>query len=289
MEQSKIQMLDISGAEWLADFARELILAGNPAFDFEQRHPYRMESTLAILCEEGCADGAVNLEPYHLEKGGFLIVLPGHIMESYSASSDFKGTHIFMSPHFLESLRIADSYPYYASIERRPYMQLEPEIFEALQHYVLMVRAIIRSSNEFPGAGEALRHLTLAFFQMVGWSLHRKNAETSAQSRESETTQKFLSLVRGAYRQHRDVEYYAAEINMTAKYLSAVIKRATGKPALRWIDDYVILEAKAMLSSAEGSIKQTAFALGFESPSFFGQYFKRITGLTPGQYRNQVR
>ena len=244
-----------------------------------------MDSTLAVLCEDGSADGSVNLQPYHLEKGGFLIVLPGHIMESYGVSADFRGTHIFMGTAFLDSLLIADSYPYYASIEERPYTQLDDATFEAFRHYVLMIRSIIHASGQFPEAGEALKHLTLAFFEMVGWSLHRKGSDAGCESRDGATMQRFLSLVRERCHRHRDVEYYASEMNMTAKYLSAVIKRASGKSALRWIDDYVILEAKAMLSGAEGSIKQTAYALGFESPSFFGQYFKRVTGMTPGQYR----
>ncbi|MBR0339905.1 MAG: AraC family transcriptional regulator, partial [Alistipes sp.] len=50
-------------------------------------------------------------------------------------------------------------------------------------------------------------------------------------------------------------------------------------------DEFVALEIKNMLRHSKLSIQQISNELNFPNPSFMGQYFKRITGLTPGEYK----
>lgn len=57
------------------------------------------------------------------------------------------------------------------------------------------------------------------------------------------------------------------------------------KSAAEWIDDYVILEAKALLRSTNLTIQQISYELNFPSQSFFGKYFKRLTGMSPKEYK----
>ena len=68
---------------------------------------------------------------------------------------------------------------------------------------------------------------------------------------------------------------------------STIIKRVSRKTAAEWIDDYVTLEAKALLKSTNLTIQQISDELNFPSQSFFGKYFKRITGLSPKEYREK--
>ena len=82
---------------------------------------------------------------------------------------------------------------------------------------------------------------------------------------------------------------YADTLNMSAKYMSTLIKNASGKSALRWIEEYVILEAKAQLASTVNTVQQIAFDLNFPSQSLFGRYFKLHVGMSPSAYRASVR
>ena len=61
----------------------------------------------------------------------------------------------------------------------------------------------------------------------------------------------------------------------------------SGRSALNIIDEYVIAESKALLHSTTRSIQQISNELNFVSQSVFGKYFKRITGLSPKEYRQQ--
>ncbi|MDE5552524.1 MAG: helix-turn-helix domain-containing protein, partial [Muribaculaceae bacterium] len=60
----------------------------------------------------------------------------------------------------------------------------------------------------------------------------------------------------------------------------------TGFTAVEWINRYIILEAKVMLSSTNMNVQQIAEELNFPSQSFFGKYFKKATGVSPKDFRN---
>lgn len=84
------------------------------------------------------------------------------------------------------------------------------------------------------------------------------------------------------------VNYLADKLSVSTRYLSDVLKQETGKTALEHIHIYLIKEAKNLLLSSENNVSGIAYDLGFESPSYFTRLFKKIVGLTPVQYRENV-
>lgn len=84
------------------------------------------------------------------------------------------------------------------------------------------------------------------------------------------------------------VNKIALQLNLSAKYLSDLLKQETGKTALELIHFYVISEAKNRLVEGELSISEIAYKLGFENPPYFSRLFKKETGLTPKEFKNQI-
>lgn len=285
----QLSNIDLDNTEWMEQYESDLILIHNPHFKFRGHEPYNLGQVLAIICEDGHASGAVNLKPYELEKNSFLIVLTSHIMEAYEVSDDFKGTYIFMSESFLSRLDIGDAYKFYESVENEPLLHFDEQTAAALKSYVDMSRTMCRMKDRNPNTGEALRLLTKLFFLMMGWFIHPAAVRKETDARHSDVMKDYVALVKQYYREHRDVEFYAGKMNMTAKYMSTLVKKASGKSALQWIEDYVILDAKAQLSSTMNSIQQIAYDLNFPSQSFFGRYFKRAVGMSPSDYRRTIR
>lgn len=75
----------------------------------------------------------------------------------------------------------------------------------------------------------------------------------------------------------------------TPKYLSSIIKQASGESATEWIIHTVIRNAQALLENSQLTVQQVADYLNFPTPSFFGQYFKKHVGMTPKEYRLSKR
>ena len=79
------------------------------------------------------------------------------------------------------------------------------------------------------------------------------------------------------------VQYCSEKLNMSASYLSDVIKKSTGKTANNHIKQYMIQLAKNRLVSGMNS-SEVAYSLGFAYPQHFSRTFKKITGQTPSEY-----
>jgi len=97
----------------------------------------------------------------------------------------------------------------------------------------------------------------------------------------------FISLLFEHYKTERSMNFYAEQLHLTPKYFSKMIKQVNGLSATEWIDEMVVMGAKAMLKSTSLSIAQISDELNFANPSFFGTYFKKKTKMTPLEYRQE--
>lgn len=82
-----------------------------------------------------------------------------------------------------------------------------------------------------------------------------------------------------------NVAYFAEKANLTPGYFSDLIRKETGSSPKDLISLHLIAEAKKKLLSTNDDISVIAYSFGFEYPSHFTRMFKRITGLTPLEYR----
>ncbi|MBS1511841.1 MAG: AraC family transcriptional regulator [Bacteroidetes bacterium] len=78
---------------------------------------------------------------------------------------------------------------------------------------------------------------------------------------------------------------YAGQLAVHVNHLNRSIKEVTGKPTSAHISERIITEAKALLQHTDWTIAEIAYALGFEYPTYFNNYFKRITGTAPSLLR----
>jgi AraC-like DNA-binding protein len=97
--------------------------------------------------------------------------------------------------------------------------------------------------------------------------------------------QRFLDLLHSVDVKHRTVEWYATQLCISPKHLSAICKKHSGKTANEWITAHVLEDIRYYLKQTDYSIKQICDKLGFPNTSFFGKYVKEHFGLTPLQIR----
>src|SRR5258708_142458 len=84
----------------------------------------------------------------------------------------------------------------------------------------------------------------------------------------------------------RTAQDFAQRLAVHVNHLNRSVKEITGKPTSAHISERIISEAKALLQHTDWSISDIAYALGFEYPTYFHNYFKRMTGAVPTSIRN---
>ncbi|MBI1184728.1 helix-turn-helix domain-containing protein [bacterium] len=83
----------------------------------------------------------------------------------------------------------------------------------------------------------------------------------------------------------RTAQDYANNLSVHVNYLNRSVKQTTGKPTTAHIAERIGNEAKALLSHTDWNINEIAFALGFEYPTYFNNFFKKLTGTNPKSIR----
>lgn len=83
----------------------------------------------------------------------------------------------------------------------------------------------------------------------------------------------------------RTAQDYAQRLSIHVNHLNRSVKEITGKPTTNHITERIIGEAKALLQYTDWTTAQIAYGLGFEYPTYFNNFFKRLTGTVPGSIR----
>lgn len=116
----------------------------------------------------------------------------------------------------------------------------------------------------------------------------RDPAAAAARGRAEELTDRFGRLTATPGRRPRSVEEYARELGVSTSYLHDAVKRGTGRTPGQLIRARQILEAKRLIAGTDLTIRQVAAAVGFADPAYFCRFFRRETGVSPGQFRRAV-
>ncbi|WP_288892092.1 response regulator transcription factor [uncultured Alistipes sp.] len=81
------------------------------------------------------------------------------------------------------------------------------------------------------------------------------------------------------------VKYFAEQLHLSANYFGDLIKKETGRTAQDHIQLKLIDVAKERIFDVRKSVGEIAYELGFKYPQHFTRLFKKLTGLTPKEYR----
>jgi AraC-like DNA-binding protein len=81
------------------------------------------------------------------------------------------------------------------------------------------------------------------------------------------------------------VQYFADKLNMSAKYLSSMLKQLTGMSTQEHIHKKLIEKAKEKLSTTDLSVSEIAYELGFEHSQSFSKLFKSKVEISPLEFR----
>lgn len=250
-------------------------------------YPVRVEMAMLIICTDGWGEIEINLRPFRVEKDNMLFVLP-HQTVQIRQISGIRFFAIAVSPTFMGSVpnlrekllgRLLEVWEY-------PVVHLTKEETESLKDFYDFLYNKMSKDGGFY-KNDIARGIAYSLLFEIGNIMHRLSQMPRKKlSRSDEILKQFLSLMTENYKVTRNIRFYAEKICVSPKHLSCVVKAATGKPPVQWVNDYVILEAKMLLKNTNMSASQVASHLGFQTPSHFGKFFKQHVGVTPVEYKN---
>ncbi|MDE6498691.1 MAG: helix-turn-helix domain-containing protein [Muribaculaceae bacterium] len=259
-----------------------------------QADTIRMDGMTVLFVKSGTADIEVNLERFEATGPCACVLHHGsRVQFTPRGGAEPEMYVLFMSTEFLQSINLnmtAFNLPAIVAEKPSPVAELSADDFDTMERYLYLLRtnASVQSTPQLSlniGA-----NLVAAIIYELARQQYRRTSALEGHNSHARTTRvtyvhDFVKLVRAHYTMERSVAFYAEKLCISPKYLSLIVKQATGRSAARWIDEFVLMEAKNMLRYSGKNIQQIAYALNFSNQSSFGKYFKHLTGMSPTEYQ----
>lgn len=286
------ELKHIIGYESSADYGNfvtpELAVARNvevsSIMNFLGDTPVVLPEMRIIIVKRGWVTPVVNLIHQRVESEDLMFLGRDGIVQFMDVSDDVKGIGLSLSDD-LFSHAVGNHIPHAFDGHIREFkLKLEHDEMEFLDN---LHRLIYESVSHEQGIGAATHHLLGAFLWHIHRLWERNVGETRRElSHEQRVFADFLQLVgRFAPAQHQ-IGFYASELCISPRYMSAIVKQMSGKAAKQWIDEAIVTRIKIELRHTGKPMSQISDEMNFPNVAFFCKYFKRLTGSTPKSYRN---
>ena len=245
--------------------------------------PTLMPEMRILIIKKGWTTPVINMMERRLETGDLMFLGSNGILQYKGAAADIQGIGFSISDE-LFSLAIGNRIPRAFDGHLRDFqLHLAPEHQDYLDQLHLM---LFKHLSQQDSSSQVTLHLVSAFLWYVDqlWSRQEQTSRES-QSREQRLFTDFIQLVSEYAPRYHTIDFYASRLCLTPHYLSAIIRQVSGKTAKQWIDDALVTRIKIELKHTEKPIARIGDDMGFPNPSFLVKFFKRMTGMTPSQFR----
>ena len=240
-----------------------------------------------LVCNGGDAMFLFNSKPVTIQKNDAAVINHPELVSHINASADLEIRFIAAPFKFLYNLLPANHYGIggHISLFENPVIPLSEEDAGRLNNDIEQLR--VRSAdNHHLFYDELIGSLALTMIYDL-FDFHAKlYGDNSPSERTSNVVKRLLALLEnGRARHHREVSYYANELNVSPKYLSETVKRITGNSVMNLIDKYAVPVLIDFLKNSELSFTQISEEMNFSSLSYFCRYTQKHLGMSATDYR----
>ncbi len=252
--------------------------------------PLTIDGFAAIIMMSGAAKVDIDMHIYDVNPCDIVFFNPDSIIHTIECTADAQAYLLSSSKSFMNEIQIdlSTSLAIYMRFGRNPILHVTQQDVDEIRQLFQLIKTMMISDKE-RYRSEIIKTLFTTIFYIISDLNQREQlADDSGKLGRGEIIfDEFMSLLKIYNHAERNVQFYAKKLDISTKYLSAVVKEVSGKTAARWIDESVIMEAKSMLLYSGKSIQQIAHDLNFSTQSFFGKYFKQHAGVSPSRFKRQ--
>ena len=271
-----------------------------------QEGPQVLTYGAILICRKGKARLNVNYKDWELYEGAVITLFPNDVVElkvdgdckspetengdckSPQTANNFQAEILKYNPSLLREASLQLEQTVYSSLRKDRCRQDTPVVTNIINGMFSLLKVYFDQSECTCISQLVLCQLKaffIGFYEYLQRNPQYRPDEVKSY-RVRELFNRFMMLLERDYKISRDVNYYAAQMNISSKYLTNIVNQVTGHTPKTIIDQYVILQLKMHLKRTTQSIKEMAWEFHFADVSFFCRYFKKHTGLTPQQIRS---
>lgn len=249
--------------------------------------PHRHDFYLVLYITQGSGEHTIDFVTYPVAPNSFFLMTPGQV-HWWKLSADADGFILFFTSEFYQ-LDKNDKhllrFPFFQSLNSNAHLQLKKNGEPMID---IIIREMLR---DYTSTGTLNIQLFRSYLDIILLKLadHYPQRSKTATSINSTYKLRMLGeLIDQHYREHKQPHVYASLMNLSASYLNNLCRQMVGKTLSDLIQERIVLEAKRFFAYSDLTISQVSDILHFSEPSYFIRFFKKQTGITPEQFREQI-
>lgn len=233
---------------------------------------------------------------YDFEEGSMLFLKPGQVIEfDEIVETDiptFEGWGLFFHPDLIRKSFLAEKMKEYTffSYDSNEALHLSDEEKQIISDVVNGIEKEYNQNIDVYSRDVIISNLEL----LLSHSKRFYGRQfITRKSKNEDVISKFESFMNDYYGENLQdnlgipsVQYFAEKLNLSAPYLTDLLKQETGKNTQEQIHLSIIDMAEMKLLNTNSSVSEIAYELGFEYPQYFSRIFKKKTGMSPAEYRS---
>ncbi|MFY0256002.1 AraC family transcriptional regulator [Chitinophaga sp. 30R24] len=247
--------------------------------------PHRDNHYLLMFATSGTLRINIDFKEKAITTPSMLIIFPGqvHSMVNYNS---LQGWALSFDPSLMDE----DMHFFYEKAVPCPLvLNVETAFYQQMVTLMALIEQMLSGiPNRF--TSRSVHNLLAAIISTIAGEVSLPDHDDKMkENRGAIIEQGFSQLLRKHYKEWKQPARYASALSITVTHLNDTVKKITGRPISLHIQQRSILEAKRLLYLTELSVKEISYELGYDDPVYFGKLFRKTTGNSPKQFRQQFR
>ena len=246
--------------------------------------PFMMNELRILVLRKGYVYVRVNMLEQRIEADTLIFIGRYVVTEIMHVSDDIQGFVLSLSDEMLR-LSVGNSLPKAFNGHLQdftlPLSNEETDFIDNL--HLIIYNALKQEMSSTPVVIQLVGALIMHISYL--WE-ESDSSQIGARTREQQLFSEFIRLVSQYASTQHSLDFYASHLCVTPRYMSTIVSNVSGKTAKYWIDEAIVNAIKVQLRYTDKQVSEIAYDMNFPNPSFFCKYFKRLTGMTPIDYRD---
>ena len=252
--------------------------------------PQKCNNLVLVLCKCGEIEIEINYVAYTLKRNGFLSISPYDIIVFKGGTTDFKAQVLLLPVTMFTPIIAELKMTHYDYVKKNPLIYFNEEYLKIIETTFELIRQASQMLDEERFEQVVIKQVSSLFYVQQQFYTNCNASDIQLHecvSRKKELFRLFIKSLVESHSVSREVLFYANELGVSSGYLNEVCNDISHHTAKEIIDSAVSARLKYELSYSSKSIQELADEYNFPSQSYFSRYYKRMTGMTPSEFRKR--
>lgn len=247
--------------------------------------PHRDNHCQLMLASDGIFKLNIDFENIEFSAPALLCIFPEQVHHIIEVQNP-KGWMISFDPSLVnqEVLQLLEN-----KINNPFLLQKESNLFDQLSILMGLIEKVqLENTNSY--TQKSIHSFLNGLLSLVAGELvSALSIDKEKENRSIIIKEAFIKLTKEHFKTWKQPAQYASALSISTAHLNDTVKSLTGSPVSVHIQETSILEVKRLLYFTDKNVKEIAYEVGYDEPVYLGKLFKKITNLTPLEFRKKFR